>query len=402
VQSNRLDIYRKHAEQLLDSGVAYRCFCTPERLEEMRAGQQAAKQPMMYDKKCRSLSAEEVAAELAKGTTSVVRMKMPMEGVTTFIDSIRGEVSFENALIDDQVLVKTDGFPTYHLAVVVDDHLMGITHVFRGEEWLPSTPKHIQLYKAFGWEPTVFAHLPLLLNADRSKLSKRQGDVAVEDYLKKGYLPEALLNFVALLGWNPTGDREVYSKEEMAELFSLDRVNKAGAVFNLEKLDWLNKEYMRSMSAAELAKRAAPFYMEAGLDTATGDALERAVSLEQRRVATLAEFPEATRFLFEEISVDAAMLPGKKGTPETAKDRLVGMREWLANAGDDLFAESKTLETAALAHVAEKGWTNGETLWPLRVALTGREASPSPFEVAWALGKERTLLRVDAAIAVLG
>jgi len=404
IQSNRLEIYKAHAEQLLGSDKAYRCFCTPERLEAMREGQQAAKLPMMYDRQCRSLSKEAVEAEMAKGTTHVIRLKMPTEGTTTFVDAIRGEVSFESALIDDQVLMKTDGFPTYHLAVVVDDHLMGITHVLRGEEWLPSTPKHVQIYKAFGWEPTVFAHLPLLLNADRSKLSKRQGDVAVEDYLKKGYLPEALLNFVALLGWNPTGDREVYSKEEMAELFSLERVNKAGAVFNIEKLDWLNKEYMRLLPAEELATKAAPFYAQAGIAVPEGAGatlLTRAVMLEQRRVATLAEFPEATRYLFEEIVVDPQILPWKKSTAQVAKERLTGMRAWLAEADETLYNDSKLMESSALAFIAENGWTNAETLWPLRTALTGREASPSPFEVAWALGKARTLTRTDAAISAL-
>lgn len=414
VQSARLAIYKEHVEKLLASGHAYRCFCSPERLEEVKAGQSAAKLPVMYDRRCRVLRPDEAAAELAKGGPHVVRLAVPTEGTTSFEDGIRGSVSFENALIDDQVLLKSDGFPTYHLANVVDDHLMGITHVIRGEEWLPSTPKHVLLYGAFGWTAPTFAHLPLLLNPDRSKLSKRQGDVAAEDYLDKGYLPEALLNFIALLGWNPSGEREIYAKDELAKEFAVEKINKAGAVFNREKLDWLNKEYLRAMPADELVERAVPFYVKAevlrpegngfasclGAERFTREDLVKAVSLEQRRATTLAELPEATSYLFApHAKADPAMLPGKKGTPAGAKERLEGMRAFLA--GLEGFDDVKAIEAATLAQVKEKGWTNAETLWPLRVALTGREASPSPFEVAWALGKARTLARIDEAIASL-
>ncbi len=415
VQSARLAIYKEHADLLIKNGHAYFCFCSAERLEKMKLEQAAAKTPVMYDKCCRKRSVEESKAELAKGVPYVIRMKMPAEGVTSFTDSIRGHVEFENVLIDDQVLVKSDGFPTYHLANVVDDHLMGITHVVRAEEWLPSTPKHLVLYKAFGWHPPQFAHVPLLLNADRSKLSKRQGDVAAEDYLDKGYVPEALVNFVALMGWNPSGDRDVYTKEEFIREFSLEKVNKAGAVFNREKLDWFNKEYIRAMTSTALAKAALPFYVKQEVLRQDGDSLvacrggmrfgmdslEKAVTLEQRRATVLVELPEATRFVFEDITVPAAMLVWKKSTPEIAHERLVGLREFMGGVGDALFADAKALELATIAHIAEKGWTNGESLWPFRVALTGREMSPGPFESAWALGKERTLVRVDSAIASL-
>lgn len=416
VQSRRLDIYRGHVETLLKGGHAYRCFCSADRLEQMKQGQAAAKLPVMYDKRCRMLSAAEADAEAAKGAPHVVRMKMPVEGKTTFTDLIRGPVEFENALIDDQVLLKSDGFPTYHLANVVDDHLMGITHVIRAEEWLPSTPKHLVLYAAFGWEPPQFAHLPLLLNADRSKLSKRQGDVAAEDYLDKGYLPEALVNFVALMGWNPSADREVYAKSELAKEFAIEKINKAGAVFNREKLDWFNKEYVRAMPASALAALAVPFFVKGevlrpegpgfaacrGVLRFDATSLEKAVSLEQRRITTLAELPEATRFLFEEkVALDPAMLPWKKSTPAAAKERLEGLHAFLAGLDDADYADAKAIEAKAIAFVAGKGWTNAESLWPLRVALTGREASPGPFEVAWALGKERTLDRIARALTVL-
>ncbi|HTM68730.1 MAG TPA: glutamate--tRNA ligase [Candidatus Binatia bacterium] len=415
VQSARLAIYKEHVDKLLASGNAYHCFCTAERLEQVKAGQSAAKLPIMYDRHCRVMKKEEVAAELAKGMPHVVRLAVPTQGATSFEDLIRGPVEFENVLIDDQVLLKSDGFPTYHLANVVDDHLMGITHVIRGEEWLPSTPKHILLYGAFGWTAPAFAHLPLLLNADRSKLSKRQGDVAAEDYLDKGYLPEALVNFIALLGWNPSADREIFPKDELAKEFAVEKINKAGAVFNREKLDWLNKEYLRAMPVAELAERAAPFYAKAEVLRPEGNGfasclgpgrftkadLEKAVALEQRRATTLAELPEATSYLFApHAKADPAMLPGKKGTPAIAKERLEGLRAFCAGLGAE-FDDLKALETATLAFVKEKGWTNAESLWPLRVALTGREASPSPFEVAWALGKDRTLARIAEAIASL-
>lgn len=415
VQSSRLDLYREHAEKLIATGHAYRCFCAPERLEEVKKSRAAAKQPLMYDKLCRSCSVEDATALVAKGIPSVVRLRVPDAGATAFDDAIRGTVSFENAFIDDQVLVKSDGYPTYHLASVVDDHLMAITHVIRGEEWLPSTPKHLLLYQALGWEPPSFAHLPLLLNADRSKLSKRQGDVAVEDYEKRGYLPEAMVNFVALLGWNPSGDREVYAKDELAKEFDLGKINKGGAVFNVDKLNWLNREYLKAMPAPELACRVEPFCVEQGLlkregertvfaagGEEAGPLLEKAVALEQRRLTTLAEFPEAITHLFAgKLAFGGVSLAAKKSTPEKASECLAGFKEFLASLGDGVFSDAKALEKETLAFVASKGWTNAESLWPLRVALTGRAASPSPFDVAWALGKNRTLARVEDALRSL-
>ena len=414
VQSARLHIYREHADRLLASGNAYRCFCTPERLEEVKKAQAAAKQPMMYDRHCQTIT--DANERVADGQSWVLRLRVPQEGSTAFTDAIRGDVSFENKLVDDQVLMKSDGFPTYHLANVVDDHLMDVTHVIRGEEWLPSTPKHVLLYEAFGWVPPVFAHLPLLLNADRSKLSKRQGDVAVEDYRKKGYLPEAITNFVALLGWNPTADREVYAKAELSSAFDLGKINKAGAVMSVEKLDWLNGEYLKAMLAGELMERTEAFFREygfAGLDAlqASGDvftvqreAMTRAVTLEKSRAKNLVELLDAARALLAPDAYDAGILPGKKGTPETAKARLTALRAFFAGMEDADFEDAKGVEAATIecikAHAAD-GWSNGDTLWPLRVALTGREASPSPFEVAWAVGKAETLARIDTALTKL-
>ena len=253
LQSERLDIYKKHADELIEKGKAYYCFCTPERLKELKEEQEKQKLPQAkYDKHCIHLSKDEVDKNLAAGIPKVVRLNVEENQTIQFDDIVRDHVEFESNNVDDQVLIKSDSFPTYHLANVVDDHLMRITHVIRGEEWLSSTPKHVLLYDAFGWERPVFAHLPLLLNPDRSKLSKRQGDVAVEDYRDKGFLKEALINFVALLGWNAGDDKEYYYMDELINSFSLERVNKAGAVFDLQKLNWLNAEHLRKKSNEEL------------------------------------------------------------------------------------------------------------------------------------------------------
>jgi nondiscriminating glutamyl-tRNA synthetase len=415
VQSARTAIYQEHVDLLLADGNAYRCFCSSERLEETRKAQAEARMQVMYDRTCRDLPAAEVETKVAAGTPFVVRMRMPVEGHTTFTDAVRGEISFENALIDDQVLLKTDGFPTYHLANVVDDHLMGITHVIRAEEWLPSTPKHVGLYAAFGWTPPQFAHVPLLLNPDKSKLSKRQGDVAAEDYLDKGYLPEALVNFVALCGWNPSGDREIYTKKEMADAFDLGKVNSAGAVFAKEKLDWMNAQYLRALTEGELFQRALPFLEKAGTLRHAGDGFlaadgtpvawekaRRAVASERERIHTLAELPEAIGYMLAgEVAVDAALLPGKKATPEVAKARLEGMIAWVSARAEEAFDDRAALEAAGIAHIKEQGWTNAETLWPTRVALSGRAASPGPFELMRVLGKDATIARLASAAAKL-
>ncbi|MFH2063235.1 MAG: glutamate--tRNA ligase [bacterium] len=396
VQSERLDIYRKYVDQLIEGGQAYRCYCTSERLEDMRERQRSEGGQTMYDRHCRGLDDEACKRLESEGRPFVVRLAVPTEGVTGWDDLIRGRVEIANSQIDDQVLMKSDGFPTYHLAVVVDDRLMGITHVLRGEEWCPSTPKHILLYQAFGWPQPEYAHLPLLLNKDRSKLSKRQGDVAVEDYKKKGYLPEALVNFVALLGWNPSGDREIYSVDELVSSFDLNKVNRGGAVFDLEKLDWMNSEYIKSCSEDDLAERAMPFFEAAGFSDRA--AIVKAVRLEKNRVKTLAEMPERLTFIFVDPDPDSQRLPWKKSTPEIAKDRLTGLRDFLSSLDVKDFDSREGLEKTVLEMIVERGWTNAETLWPMRVALTGLAASPGPFEVAWAIGREATLRRIDSAI----
>lgn len=415
-QSQRLETYREHAEKLIESGQAYRCFCPPDRLTEMRQRQQNAGLPACYDRHCRQHLDEGQEKELmAEGRPFVVRLKVPLEGKTEFTDLVRGKVSFPNDNLDDQVLLKSDGYPTYHLANIVDDHLMKISHVIRGEEWLPSTPKHVLLYRAFGWEPPGFAHLPLLLNSDRSKLSKRQGDVAVEDYRAKGYLPEALTNYVALLGFNPTADREIYDKQELIKLFDIEKVNKGGAVFSLDKLNWMNSVYLRKLEPERLAEQARPFFLSAGiLKESQGrlvspdgvdqtETFERAVQTEQSRAERLEDLAHNVGFFFsEDYELDADQIPWKKSNRQEAKEHLIALKELLAGQPDKVFADPSGIEEAVKGLIESRGWSNGDTLWPMRFALTGQKASPSPFEVAWALGRDRTLSRLDRAISLLG
>lgn len=412
IQSERIEIYREYAHQLVKEGKAYYCFCEPQRLEEMREKQQAEKKAPMYDRYCvTSLSDEEINNKLKEKCPGVIRLKVPRDEEIVFEDIVRGKVSISTDTIDDQVLLKSDGFPTYHLANVVDDHLMGITHVIRGEEWVPSTPKHILLYKAFGWEVPQFAHLPLLLNPDKSKLSKRQGDVAVEDYIAKGYLKDALVNFVALLGWNPGkgSTQEIFSMKELIEQFDLAKVHKAGAVFDLKKLDWINNQYIKKLSIDDLYAQALPFLEKkewfAALDDKykSAEYLKKVLTVEQERLTTLAGAGEDNQFFFGDISYDAAMLKWKEMSAEDIKKSLEISKHILEEIEGNQWELAEIEKT--LLNAAEENYKTtdgkidrGALLWPLRVALTGTQKSPSPFEVAWVLGKEETLKRVDDAL----
>ena len=314
LQSDRLPIYKEYTDKLIANGTAYHCFCDEKRLSELRKQQEAMKLAPMYDRKCRSLSKEEVQQNIDNGMRFVIRQAIPENGQTTLHDLVYKEVVWENRLIDDQVLIKSDGFPTYFLAVVVDDHLMEISHVIRGEDWLPSTPKHLLLYKAFGWEAPVFAHLPNVLNANRTKLSKRQGDVSVGDFLEKGYLEAALINFLALLGWNPKTDKEIFSLQELIEQFDFDKVNKAGAVFDTDKLDWINGLYIRAMETSELTDLIIPYLLGQGLIIGKEDAksftaksgktvsreyISKVVLLEKERLKKLSEIGERVTYFFD-------------------------------------------------------------------------------------------------------
>lgn len=399
-QSDRLKIYQRYVDELLASGMAYHCFCTEERLNELRQNQEALKQPTQYDGRCRLLSKEEVDERLKAGEKSVIRLKVPENIDIEFNDLIRGNIKINSREVDDQVLIKSDGFPTYHFANVVDDHLMAISHVIRGEEWLPSTPKHILLYRAFGWEPPFFAHLPLLLNQDKSKLSKRQGDVAVEDYRDKGYLPEALLNFVSLLGWNPGDEKEIFSLSELIKEFDFKKIHKAGAVFDLAKLDWMNGEYLKKLSPEKFVELAWPFLIH-NIPAATKQRglAEKALVLEKDRIKTLAEAGQGIGFIFlDQLDYDSNMLVWKKSDASTAKKNLSFILEFLKTINLDLW-NKEFIEKEVIEKIKNANLTNGEVLWPLRVALTGLEKSPTPFEVAEILGKEKTLTRIELAIA---
>lgn len=397
VQSERLDIYKKHALELIEKGHAYHCFCSPERLDQIRATQMAHKLPPAYDKHCRNLSAATVAQKLASEPKSVIRMKIPLEGELTFSDLIRGPVTFGYKVVDDQVLIKSDGFPTYHLAVVVDDHYMKISHVIRGEEWLSSTPKHLLLYEYFGWEAPQFAHLPLLLNSDRSKLSKRQGDVAVEDYKRKGYLPEALINFIAFLGWNPGDTREFFTMEELIKEFSLACVGKAGAVFNLEKLDWLNGQYIQKMPATTLVQRLKPFAADYSFSNCDDAYLAQVIDLLRERTTLLPEFFNRGSYFFQApISYDSA-IAAKAWSPEAAEH----IKNILALLDKLSPFDASSIEAAIRDHATSLAIGMGKIIQPLRFAISGMSQGPSLYHIIALLGKEEVERRCLTAIELL-
>ncbi len=415
IQSERLEIYKKYVDELIKNDYAYFCFCSQERLDEMRKEQQAQKVAPMYDGKCRGLDKKEIQKLLNKKTPCVVRLKVPKDGFTEFDDLVYGKIKIENKTIDDQVLIKSDGYPTYHLANVVDDHLMKISHIIRGEEWLPSTPKHILLYKAFKWEVPKFVHLPLLLNPDKSKLSKRQGDVAVEDYLKKGYLPEALLNFILLLGWNPKTEEEIFSLDEMIKRFDLSGVNKTGAIFNTEKLDWINGTYIRCMPLEELTKLCVPYLIEAKIieekdtrykiqdtnEIVDFDYLKKVIALEQERMKKLSEIGESVKFIFiDKLKYDKDLLIWKKMSFEEVKNNLELAYQKLEKLDEKDFTKDN-LEKVLRNLMEREEIKTGELLWPLRVALTGLKGSPGPFEVAEVLEKKKVLERIRKGIEKL-
>ncbi len=395
-QSQRLDRYKAAAERLIATGHAYRCYCSSERLDAMRAAQEAAKQPTGYDRHCR-----DKCDAGPEGVTPVVRFKMPREGRTFFNDIIRGEVGFENALLDDFILLKSDGFPTYHLANIVDDHDMQISHVMRAEEWLSSTPKHIQLYKAMGYEPPLYAHLPMILGPDRSKLSKRHGAVSIIDYKNQGYLPETMVNFLALLGWSLDATTEIMDAKKIIENFSLERISKTAAIFNIEKIDWMNGSYIRALSLDEFTDRSKSF-IEAGLPEAAAydrDYVKSALALIQERVKKLGELrdqAEMTRFFFyQNLEYHAIDLVGKGLTTASTRQALQSSLDRLEAL--DKF-DIEIMENALRPLAAELGLKAGQLFGCLRVAVTGQSVSPPLFQTMAVLGRKRTLERIRQAI----
>jgi glutamyl-tRNA synthetase len=401
-QSERLDMYQKYAQKLVDEGKAYYCFCQPERLDKMRQEQMARKLPPGYDRHCREMVEAQVEAEKAKGTIPVVRFKSPLEGKTAVTDLIRGEVVFENGTLDDFVLLKSDGYPTYHLANIVDDHFMNISHVLRAEEWLSSTPRHVLLYNALGWQPPHFAHLPMILGPDKSKLSKRHGATAINEYQDQGYLPEAMINFLALLGWSLDDKTEIMTVEEIIKNFSIERVSKTAAVFNIVKLEWMNGMYIRALSPQEFSDRSLPFVeqaLPAGVKRPIDAGyLEQIAPLVQERAKTLSEVPSLVDFFFTStVEYDRESLCGKLDSKQ-ASDILGKSNAALEKT---LAWDAEQLEAAIRPLTEELGLKAGPFFGVLRVAVTGRSASPPLFQTMEVLGREICLARLATAASRL-
>jgi len=387
-QSERLPLYRRYAEELLKRGWAYRAFETPEELEQIR------KEKGGYDGRARNIPPEEAEERARRGEPHVIRLKVPRPGTTEVKDELRGVVVYDNQEIPDVVLLKSDGYPTYHLANVVDDHLMGVTDVIRAEEWLVSTPIHVLLYRAFGWEAPRFYHMPLLRNPDKTKISKRKSHTSLDWYKAEGFLPEALRNYLCLMGFSMPDGREIFTLEEFIEAFTWERVSLGGPVFDLEKLRWMNGKYIREvLSLEEVAERVKPFLREAGLSWESEAYLRRAVELMRPRFDTLKEFPEKARYLFTEDypMAEKAQRKLEEGLPllKELYPRLRAQEEWTEAA----------LEALLRGFAAEKGVKLGQVAQPLRAALTGSLETPGLFEVMALLGKERVLKRLERTLS---
>ena len=402
IQSQRLHIYREKAEELVAMGKAYRCNCSPERLERIRAEMRAQGKTPMYDGHCRN----KPPGAISPDEPHVIRLKVPREGTTTFHDLLRGDITFENALIDDQILLKSDGYPTYHLAVVVDDHMMKISHVIRGDDWIPSTPKRILLYQAFGWEPPTYVHVPLVLGPDGKKLSKRHGATSVDDFRRQGYLPEALFNFLALLGWAPGEgeEQEIFTRQELIERFDIHHINLAPAVFSYEKLNWMNGYYIRQLDQEELLQRLIPFWQDAGLIPTPAPAemlptLRLLVPLVQERLKTLRDVVAWTDFVFQEIEPPPAeALIGRKMTAQQSLDALRETRHLLSGL---VQFTAEAMEPPMRELAARLGLKAGQLFGVVRMAVTGKKVSPPLFGSIQALGRTRTLKRLERAERVL-
>jgi len=390
IQSERLKIYQRYAEELARKGAAYPCFCSSARLEKLRKAQLAKGLPPKYDRHCLALSPAEAKSRMAK-EPYVIRLKMPTAGKTSFNDLIRGKIEVENRLLDDQVLMKSDGFPTYHFAVVVDDHLMRITHIYRGEEWIPSTPKHILIYRTFGWEVPKIGHLTNILNMKGGKLSKRDGDVSVSDFRRKGYLPEAVINFVALLGWNPKTTKEIFSLSELIKEFDVKKLNRAAPRFDQTRLEWFGAYYIKQKTVAQLTKLAAPYLQKFTQDE---ELIKKIVTVQQPRMATLSDVTKDIEFVFKLPQYPQQLLPWKD---MDNKALLKSLR--LSHATlEKISAKNFTLSNLEKALMKAAGDDRGSLLWPIRAALSGKQKSPSPFECAWMLGKAESLERIKKAI----
>ena len=416
-QSERFELYGKYAKELVEKGGAYYCFCDHERLENLRERQKAMGKAPGYDGHCRSLTKEEIEEKIAAGVPYVIRLKMPYEGETVIHDRLRGDVVFENSKIDDQVLLKADGYPTYHLANIVDDHLMGITHVIRAEEWIPSTPKHIQLYKAFGWEAPEFIHMPLLRNDDRTKISKRKNPVSLIWYKEEGYLKEGLVNFLGLMGYSYGDNQEIFSLEDFKKNFNIDKVSLGGPVFDLVKLGWVNNQHMKLKDLSELTKLTIPFFVNEGylkdenVSEKEFETLKKVVEIEREGAKTLKEIAKNSKFFF----VDEFDLPELKEDmdkkerksierllssleDEAGKKSIKTFIQKLENWNSNEFTSDEAKELLhSLLDEIEGG--PGKVFMPLRATLTGQPKGADLYNVLYVIGRDRALKRIKDTVA---
>lgn len=399
VQSERMGMYMDYAKELVEKGEAYYCFCTKERLESLKESNAEGAAFAKYDRHCLGLSKEEVQAKLDAGEPFVIRQKMPDSGTTTFSDVVYGDITVENTELDDQILMKADGFPTYNFANVVDDHLMHITHVVRGSEYLSSTPKYNLLYKAFGWEPPVYVHLPAVMRDAHHKLSKRHGDKSFEDLVREGYVVEAIVNYIALLGWSPSGTQEIFSLKELEENFDMAGLSKSPAIFDIKKLTWMNSEYLKAMDFDKYYALAEPKLKEALGDTDLD--LKKIAALLQKRLETLNDIPGLVEFFktLPEYGTELYTHKKMKTNDEIALSSLEAALPVLENLED---WNTTSIHDALMALVGELGIKNGQLLWPVRTALSGEPTSPGgAMELADILGKEESLRRIRKGIELL-
>ena len=399
VQSERqaAGIYMEYAKKLIEKGEAYYCFCDKERLESLKT-EVAGKEIVVYDKHCLHLSKEEVEAKLAAGVPFVIRQNNPTTGTTTFHDDIYGDITVDNAELDDMILIKSDGYPTYNFANVVDDHLMGITHVVRGNEYLSSSPKYNRLYEAFGWEVPVYVHCPLITDEEHKKLSKRCGHSSFEDLLEQGFLPEAIINFVALLGWSPDEDREIYSLDELIKAFDYHHISKAPSVFDYTKLKWMNGEYIKAMDFDKFYEMALPHLKKV---IAKDYDLKKIAAMVKTRIEVFPEIEDMVDFFEAVPEYDTAIYAHKK-MKTSVESSLEVLKELLPILEEQEDYSNDGLYTRLLKYVEEKGCKNGYVLWPIRIAVSGKQMTPcGATELMEVIGKEETLKRVRAAIAKL-
>ncbi|MFW6028642.1 MAG: glutamate--tRNA ligase [Halanaerobiales bacterium] len=397
IQSERQKqgIYLEYANKLVEKGEAYYCFCSKERIDTLRTEAESKKETFRYDKKCLHLSEEEIKKNIEKGVPYVIRQNNPVDGKTTFEDEIYGDISVDNAELDDMVLIKTDGYPTYNFANVVDDHLMGITHIVRGNEYLSSSPKYNRLYEAFGWEVPTYVHCPLITNEEHQKLSKRSGHSSYEDLINQGFLTDTIVNFVALLGWSPDENNEIFSLDELIKVFDYHKINKSPAVFDVKKLRWMNSEYIKNMDSDKLFDFTLPYIKK----VINKDLDLKAISeLVKTRIEVLTEIPEHIDF-FEELpdyDIDLYYHKRMKTTPETSLEVLKVVIN-LLKAQED-WSKDK-LHDLIMDFAKESGMKNGQVLWPIRTALSGKPTSPGgAFDLMVILGKEETLNRIEVGI----